>query len=73
MSGDVNYDDTVNVFDALLVLRYAVGLDTPANEATFRLAADVSPLEAGKPKGDGLVNVFDALAILRHAVGLDGW
>jgi YVTN family beta-propeller protein len=71
--GDVNNDSIVNVFDALLVLRYAVGLDHPAEEATFRSAADVAPLEAGKPKGDSQVNVFDALAILRHAVGLDPW
>jgi DNA-binding beta-propeller fold protein YncE len=72
--GDVNSDDNVNVFDALLVLQYAVGLTYPSDEATFKLVADVAPLDAnGKPKGDGVVNVFDALSILRHAVGLDGW
>jgi hypothetical protein len=71
--GDVNNDTIVNVFDALQVLRYAVGLDKPADEASFIIAADVAPLVNGKPKGDGKVNVFDALAILRHAVGLDPW
>lgn len=74
--GNVNNDSTINVFDALLTLQYAVGLYKPeqANEASFKTAADVAPLDAGgKPKGDGVVNVFDALAILRHAVGLDGW
>ena len=72
-SGDVNSDNTVNVFDALLVLQYAVNLYQPPNDSVFRAAADVAPLESGKPKGDGAVNVFDALAILRHAVGLDVW
>jgi hypothetical protein len=72
--GDVNNDNVVNVFDALLALQYAVGLYRPTDEAAFKAAADVAPLDAGgKPKGDSEVNVFDALAILRHAVGLDGW
>ena len=74
--GDVNNDKTINVFDALLTLQYAVGLiDHPLENNTKYLAiADVAPLNAGgKPNGDGQVNVFDALAILRHAVGLDGW
>jgi hypothetical protein len=72
--GDVNYDKIVNVFDALLTLQYAVGLYHPTDDATFKTAADVAPLDSsGKPKGDGQVNVFDALAILRHAVGLDLW
>ena len=73
MMGDVNKDSVVNVFDALQVLRYAVGLDHPVDDEGFRLVADVAPLEAGKPKGDNKVDVFDALAILRHAVGLDLW
>ena len=72
-TGDVNGDVSVNVFDALLTLQYAVGLYHPIDVNGFKAAADVAPLEAGKPKGDGAVNVFDALAILRHAVGLDPW
>ena len=72
--GDVNNEKTVNVFDALAVLQYAVGLYHPLDEVMFKFVADVAPLDVtGKPKGDGQVNVFDALAILRHAVGLDGW
>ena len=75
--GDVNEDNTVNVFDALLALQYAVGLieHTPENSAKYLATADVAPLNSytGIPKGDGAVNVFDALAILRHAVGLDPW
>ena len=76
MSGDVNGDKTINVFDALLTLQYAVGLveHTTENNAKYLATADVAPLDTnGKPKGDGVVNVFDALAILRHAVGLDAW
>ena len=75
MSGDVNGDKTVNVFDALLTLQYAVGLveHNTDNNLKYKSFADVAPLENGKPKGDGMVNVFDALAILRHAVGLDLW
>jgi sugar lactone lactonase YvrE len=73
LNGDVNRDMAVNVFDALLTLQYAVGLNKPADEPTFKSLADVAPLDAGKPKGDGTVDVFDALAILRHAVGLDRW
>jgi hypothetical protein len=74
--GDANNDKTINVFDALLTLQYAVGLieHTPENIAKYLSTADVAPLDAnGKPKGDGQVNVFDALSILRHAVGLDAW
>jgi hypothetical protein len=72
--GDVNGDSAINVFDALLTLQYAVGLYHPVDEAAFKTAADMAPLDsAGKPKGNNQVNVFDALAILRHAVGLDIW
>ena len=74
LSGDVNGDNTVDVFDALLTLQYAVGLYQPTDAAAFKASADVAPLgDTGKPKGDGKVDVFDALAILRHAVGLDLW
>lgn len=74
VTGDVNGDNVVNVFDALQTLQYAVGLYQPPNESTFISDADVAPLDAiCKPLGDGPVNVFDALAILRHAVGLDPW
>lgn len=74
LSGDVNEDGNVNVFDALQVLQYAVGLYHPPNENAFKLLSDVAPLNAlGAPMGDGTVNVFDALAVLRHAVNLDDW
>lgn len=57
--GDANNDGSVNMTDALLVLRYAMGLvDTLTNEA----AADVN--------GDGSINATDALLILRASMGL---
>lgn len=74
VDGDVNGDGTVDVFDALLVLQYSVGLYQPGNPDAFRLAADVAPLDpCGTPKSSGTTDVFDALAILRHAVSLDDW
>ena len=54
--GNVDDDNVVTVFDALRVLRHAVGLEYVENA----LAADVD--------GDGVVTVFDALRILRFAV-----
>lgn len=54
--GNVDDDAVVTVFDALRVLRHAVGLESVDNV----LAADVD--------GDGVVTVFDALRILRFAV-----
>ena len=60
--GDLNNDGTVNVQDAIWLLRSIVGLVelTPAQEA----AADVN--------GDEIINVADAILILRYIVGLIG-
>ncbi len=58
--GDVNFDGSVSVSDARIVLRCAVGLDTLSAEA--RKLADMD--------GDGSVTVADARAVLRVAVGL---
>lgn len=60
LPGDVNVDGVLNTFDALLVLRFALGLIQLSPEAAA--VADVS--------GDGLVNTFDALLVLRAALGL---
>ena len=62
-------DGVVNVGDALVCLRFALGLETPSSE-------DISPADVallgvdGRPEPDGVVNVDDALVILRKAVGL---
>ncbi|MBO6061360.1 MAG: S8 family serine peptidase, partial [Clostridia bacterium] len=58
--GDVNNDGVVDSLDALLVLRYALGL---IDETQLDLSrADVT--------GDGVVDSSDALMILRMATGL---
>jgi hypothetical protein len=57
--GDVNYDGSINIVDALLVAQYYVGL----NPQDFnQQAADVS--------GDGSINIVDALLIAQFYVGL---
>jgi hypothetical protein len=71
--GDVaplgNSDGTVNVGDALVTLRFALGLETPLQEDIQH--GDVAPLDAaGYPDPDGNINVGDALVILRKALGI---
>ena len=59
LPGDVNNNGAVESDDALIVLRYSLGL---ANLTSAQLArADVN--------GDGLVNSTDAIMILRSALG----
>jgi uncharacterized protein YjiK len=59
-SGDLNGDGGVNVQDATLALRIAVGLIAPT----------VNQRTSGDLNGDGQLNVQDATLILRAAVGL---
>lgn len=66
--GDVNTDGKVDIADALMALRIAVGLITPT--ATNMLHGDVAPLVNGVPAPDGKIDVSDALLILRKVVGL---
>ena len=58
-SGDVNDDENIDVTDALLVLRYALGLMT-----------DLPAIEAADVNGSGVVDLVDALLILRLAMGI---
>lgn len=58
--GDVNNDTTVNVIDAVLALRYSVGLE----ELT------VNAFEAADMNDDYAVNVVDVIRILRIVAGL---
>ena len=60
--GDVDNSGDINVTDARLVLRFAVKLETPANDDIAK-AADVD--------GDGDIDVSDARLVLRVAVKLD--
>jgi hypothetical protein len=58
--GDLNGDDKINVQDATIALRIAVGLTTPTDDQ--KAAGDVNQ--------DGKWNVQDATLILQVAVGL---
>jgi len=62
LKGDVNEDGRITATDALLYLRFAIGLD-------------ISPYQldpvADDMTGDGRITATDALKVLRIAVGLD--
>jgi len=58
---DVNGDGNIDIADARLALRIAIGLETEANTDIVIAAADIN--------GDGQVTVDEARAILRKAVG----
>ncbi len=57
--GDVNGDYSINSFDALLILKYAVGQTTLDDDQKFK--ADVNK--------DSSINSNDALAVLQYSVG----
>ena len=72
-NGDIaplgNPDGMVNVGDALVALRFALGLETPTQEDIQH--GDIAPLDFnGCPNPDGEITVGDALVILRVALGL---
>ncbi|MEA3361446.1 MAG: right-handed parallel beta-helix repeat-containing protein, partial [Thermodesulfobacteriota bacterium] len=55
-------DGKIGVGDALIALRFALGLETPTQDDTHH--GDVAPLDAqGQPSPDGMINVGDALVI----------
>lgn len=58
--GDVNLDTTINSFDALLVMQYAVG--SISLSELQRKCADVME--------NGIINSADALMILQYSVGM---
>ena len=57
MIGDVNHDGEITTYDALLIMRYALGLETEGNE----LIMDFNR--------DGCVDSLDALLVLRRVIG----
>ncbi len=62
LSGDADGDGRVTVSDALLILRFALGLLSPSPLELFRADADMN----------GAADVPDALAALRSALGIGG-
>ena len=56
MIGDVNHDGEITTYDALLIMRYALGLETEGNG----LIMDFN--------GDGCVDSLDALLVLRRSI-----
>jgi len=76
--GDVaplgNPDGIVNIGDAVLCLRFALGLEPGHPTAVELIHGDVAPLgQDGFPNPDGKIDVADALVILRKALGLVDW
>jgi hypothetical protein len=67
-NGDFNGNGVIDIGDALLVLRTAVGLHTATVRETAR--SDVAPFVNGTPSPDGKVDLTDALMILKKVVGL---
>ncbi|MGQ9524017.1 MAG: dockerin type I repeat-containing protein [Armatimonadota bacterium] len=67
--GDVNGDDRVDLSDAVLAAKMAVGIVKP--DPNQLRAADVEPVSGdGRSVGDGVITVRDATRILRYVVGL---
>ena len=62
LPGDVDRDGSVSSAEALLVLRYSLGM----------LPSGLPDMSAGDVNGDGCVDSVDALLILRRAMGLAG-
>ena len=64
-------DGQVNVGDALVGLRFALGLEPGHPTANELCHGDVAPLDtSNQPSPDGEITVGDALVILRKALGL---
>ena len=60
-NGDVNADGVVDSLDALLIMRYSMGL---VDETALDLAR-------GDVNGDGVVDSLDALILMRASMGLE--
>ena len=61
-SGDASGDGTVNAVDALVAMRYVLGVSTESLTPEQIAAADFN--------GDGAVNAVDTLLIMRFSLGL---
>ena len=61
MLGDIDFDGTLTVYDALLILRVAAKLDSPSEAI----------LTFGDIDNDGNITVYDALLVLRVVAKLN--
>ena len=61
-SGDASGDGAVNAVDALVAMRYVLGVSTESLTPEQIAAADFN--------GDGAVNAVDTLLIMRFSLGL---
>ncbi|MBJ6724265.1 dockerin type I repeat-containing protein [Geomesophilobacter sediminis] len=69
--GDLNGDGVVDIADALVALKIAIGAVSPTSMQVA--LGDVAPLVDGKPSPDGTINAGDVVLILEKIVGLKNW
>lgn len=67
-SGDISGDGRVDLVDAQMELRIAVGL--MAMDNLYLAQGDVSPFVGGAAQPDGKIDISDALIVLKSIVGL---
>lgn len=65
--GDINDDGSVNLLDALLAQKMAVGKMNATSEQLSR--GDVAPLINGIPAANGVIDTGDTVVILNIALG----
>lgn len=71
-TGALDGTSTPTVADAIKVLRFSLGLDTPT--AAQLVNCDVGPLDGNKkPSPDGVIDIRDVLLVLERAVGTITW
>jgi hypothetical protein len=68
--GDLNYDGSVDVGDAVIGLRIVVGEISPVPPGLLA-QGDVAPKKPDGASGDGVIDVDDVIRILRRTVGLE--
>jgi len=64
--GDTNGNGKVDISDALLALRIALGLDNPTDIQKF--SADMAPRVNGTCQPDGKIDIADAIMILQQVM-----
>ncbi|GAM10694.1 Y_Y_Y domain protein [Geobacter sp. OR-1] len=69
--GDINLDGKVDIADALIALKAAVGRQTVTGAAL--LHGDVGPLKNGRPLADGVIDISDAVVIIERILGISNW